>query len=109
MVPEAKTSRHPHMVVIHRFSMPNGLRSVARRLSMAVSHKSLPWADRAKPWPSQPTAASWRRVRAMAVAKVTSESKKGVSEGLSALEGKSTRVRHENPSKTPKNGFWRVF
>lgn len=33
MVPEAKTSRHPHMVTIHRFSTPNGLRSVTQRLS----------------------------------------------------------------------------
>ena len=33
------------------------------------------------------------------------ESNKGVSEGLSALAGKSIRVRHESPSKTPKNGF----
>ena len=33
-----------------------------------------------------------------------SESNKGVSERLSALEGKSTRVRRESPSKTPKNG-----
>lgn len=32
------------------------------------------------------------------------ESNKGASERLSALEGKSTRVRRESPSKTPKNG-----
>ena len=33
------------------------------------------------------------------------DSNKGVSERLSAPEGKSTRVRRESPSKTPKNGF----
>lgn len=82
MVPEAKTSRHPHMVAIHRFSTPNGLRSVAQRLSMAVSHKSLPWADQAKPWPSPPTAANGRRIHAMAVAMVQPESNKGLSERL---------------------------
>ena len=41
---------------------------------------------------------------AMAAAWLPSESNKGVSESLSALEGKSTRVRRESPSKTPKNG-----
>lgn len=34
-----------------------------------------------------------------------SESNKGLSKSLSALGGKSTRVRRESPSKTPKNGF----
>ena len=37
-----------------------------------------------------------------------SESNKGVSEGFSAWEDKSTRVRRESPSKTPKNGFQMV-
>lgn len=32
------------------------------------------------------------------------ESNKGVSEGLSALAGKSVGVRRESPSKGPKNG-----
>lgn len=36
------------------------------------------------------------------------ESNKGVSEGLSALGGKSIRVRRESPSKTPKNRFQKV-
>ena len=50
-------------------------------------------------------AAIGRRIHAMAAAKVPPESNKGLSERLSVLEGKSTRVRHESPSKTPKNGF----
>lgn len=52
----------------------------------------------------------WRRPRAtMAAAAGGMESNKGVSEGLSALADKSIRVRRESPSKTPKNGFQRVF
>lgn len=41
---------------------------------------------------------------AMAVAWLPSESNKGASKSLSALERKSTRVLRESPSKTPKNG-----
>lgn len=44
MVPEAKTSLHPHMVAIHRFSTPNGLREVAQGPSVAVSRKGLSMA-----------------------------------------------------------------
>ena len=74
----------------------------------AGSRKRLPWADQAKQWPSPPTTAIGRRIHAMAAARVRPESQNGLSERLSALGGKRTRVRCESPSKTPKNGFWRV-
>ena len=92
-----------------------------RRTALAASHVVLPWTGLATafaascksipstvprkglplargrlpqpPWPPLPEA--WH----------PPESNKGVSEGLSALGGKRTRVRHESPSKTPKNGF----
>lgn len=48
MVPEAKTSRHQHMVAIHRFSAPNGLHSVTQRLS-TVGITQRPFHGRTKP------------------------------------------------------------
>ena len=62
MVPEAKTSLHRHMAAIHRFPTPNGLNGVAQGPSTAASRKSLPW-------PASRTAASGRRIHAMAVAR----------------------------------------
>ena len=60
-----------------------------RRFAVSDGHSS----DHApSPWPQ--LAAAW----------LPYESNKGVSERLSALGGKSTRVRRESPSKTPKNG-----
>ena len=76
------------------------VRGVAHRQSAAVSRKRA--VDR-------PTA---DRETVMAVdlpeAWHPPESQKGLSKRLSALGGKRTRVRRESPSKTPKNGFWRV-
>lgn len=43
-------------------------------------------------------------ITTMAVTAGSVASNKGVSESLSALEGKGVRVRHESPSKAPKNG-----
>lgn len=74
----------------------NSISGVARRRSTAVSRK---WAVDGR-----------TAVRAAVMAEYLpevwhpSESNKGVSEGLSALGGKSIRVRRESPSKTPKNG-----
>lgn len=115
---DAETAPSPHgrgtwRTAIRAWSTSAGSR---RRTALAASRMAFPWTGLATafavshegfpsargrppppPWPYLPEA--W----------YPPESNKGLSERLSALEGKSTRVRRENPSKTPKNGFWRVF
>lgn len=66
---------------------PHGRPSVEvrRRTSLRNAMRKLPWPPLPKAW-------------------FTSESNKGVSESLLALEGKSIRVQRESPSKAAKNG-----
>nr|DAF95186.1 MAG TPA: hypothetical protein [Siphoviridae sp. ctICF6] len=68
--------------------------AVIRRLAMSHLPSMGERQTAHPPWPQMPKAF---------------DSNKGVSEGLSALGGKSTRVRRESPSKAPKNGSQIVF
>ena len=100
------------MVVDRDFAASHGLRGVTH---------GLPLADCDTAMAAYVTGAISRRqengrtglletaANIMAASAGDVESNKGVSERLSTLGGKSTRVRRKSPSKTPKNGFQRVF
>lgn len=97
--PSSAHGRHPPV-----FDAERPQRGRAKAFRGGVTQK--PSHDgRVFPWPCPPTVGGWRRIHAMAAAKVQPESNKGPSERLSAPGGKSTRVRCKSPSKTPKNGF----
>lgn len=86
----------PHSVTLSSSTSRPRQRPSRRHASAfdrAVSHKGFP------------RAAPRRAVAALSEASLPSESNKSLPKRLSALEGKSTRVRRESPSKTPKNYF----
>ena len=105
-----KSSQLP---VISRFSASHGHLRVTLSssadgslpMAFAVSREDLPWRYHTKVFPlarGRPLPPSWSH---LPEAWHPPESNKGPSERLSALGGKSTRVRRKSPSKTPKNGF----
>lgn len=91
--------RRPRRAAILAWATSAGLR---RRMSIAASRKGFPSAvsHEGLPWARGEASSAAMGALAGGV-----ESNKGVSERFSASEGKSTRVRRESPSKTPKNGF----
>lgn len=72
------------------------MRTIRHMAADSLRRTGIRQTMRVPPWPQ--LAAAW----------LPYESNKGVSESLSVLEGKSTRVRYESPYKTPKNDFQMV-
>lgn len=112
--PETKNEPPSHMAAIHRFRCRTASAGSCKGPPWRYHTKAFPWVaghakvshGRAKPTHGRAVeAVSGRRIHAMAASKSPPESNKGVSERLSAPGGKSTRVRRESPSKTPKNDF----